>query len=62
MCVVYKITIRINQQDIVFTTSTYSYNEDKSRISFRDKFNNKKEFSTDSSVLIGVEEAGSNGY
>ncbi len=40
---VYKITIKINNNDIIFTTSTYSL--ENNRIIFRDKFGNKKNFS-----------------
>ena len=56
----YKITIKIQGNDQVFTCSTYSYSEDKKRIIFRDKFGNKKDFSAEPTILIGIEESGSN--
>jgi len=52
---VYKITIKINNNDIIFTTSTYSL--ENNRIIFRDKFGNKKNFSALPETLIGIEEA-----
>jgi len=52
----YKITIKIKEQDLVFTTSTYSITEN--RIIFRDKFGNKKNFSALPETLIGIEESG----
>ena len=52
---VYKITIKINNNDIIFTTSTYSL--ENNRIIFRDKFGNKKNFSALPEILIGIEEA-----
>lgn len=54
---VYKITIRLNDRDQLYSTSVYSYSEDKKRIKFRDKFGNQKDFSTDPTVLLAVEEA-----
>jgi len=52
---VYKLTIKVNEKDLIFTTSTYSILEN--RIIFRDKFGNKKSFSALPEVLIGIEEA-----
>jgi len=53
---VFKITIKINEKDCIFTTSTYSL--ENNRIIFRDKYGNKKSFSALPETLIGIEEAG----
>lgn len=57
---VLKITIKINDKDQVFTTSTYTLKNE--RIIFRDKFGNKKNFSASPEVLIGIEETGADRY
>lgn len=57
---VLKITIKINDKDVIFTTSTYSIENE--RIIFRDKFGNKKNFSASPEVLIGIEETGADRY
>ena len=57
---VIKITIKINNKDVIFTTSTYSIENE--RITFRDKFGNKKNFSAVPEVLVGIEETGADRY
>ena len=52
----YKITIRLNDRDQIFTTHTYSLTDN--RIVFYDKYHNKKNFSALPETLIGIEEAG----
>jgi hypothetical protein len=51
----YKLTIKIKNEELTFTTSTYSISEN--RIIFRDKFGNKKNFSALPETLIGIEES-----
>jgi hypothetical protein len=60
--VVIKITIKINGNDQVFTTRTYTFTDDKTRITFRDKFGNLKNFSAAPEILVGIEETRECGF